>query len=494
MPSRTDRIVFGAYAPANLTALGYTLRDRLGNIIQSRQVTVAEAIESEPGTYIATADIPTGFLGEIKWDTGTVNPRYSFDYIDIAQGNTSPIFPIASSGGYFTFGDAVEHALNWLGSSALNADRDRSDARRAAIAGLRSLGEAHPWTHYVTLGRINTVSPFGTGTIRFQVSGGSAPNLVTLSGGTWPSWAPGASLRIGERLYPVAQSLSGTTLILAGDTSPLEDVPAGTTFKLFQDTYALPADWRQADVGISERHFSDLTYVAPQNWLRWVRSYQDAANPCVYTVTTDVRYPGRYVARLWPIPQEARTIDYVYRRSPRPLRFQGVREGTVSVTSGSNILTGIGTRFRREHVGSVVRITDPVAPTPGATPTAEWGLNPYVHETRIMTATNLVSVVMEASAPVTGSRLGYIISDPVDINAAAMLTAYQRAIEWQMSLLRSMTDKPNPRAAWDRALTEAMAADNVYSGPMVVREVPVGNGDSRFLRGIYYGKIDFGGG
>lgn len=71
-----------------------------------------------------------------------------------------------------------------------------------------------------------------------------------------------------------------------------------------------------------------------------------------------------------------------------------------------------------------------------------------------------------------------------------MLTAYQRAIEWQMSLLRSMTDKPNPLAAWNRALAEAKDKDDAYKGPRAVQQ-PIGEG-SRFYENLYYGRIDYG--
>jgi len=50
---------------------------------------------------------------------------------------------------------------------------------------------------------------------------------VTLSGGTWPAWAAGAYIRIGEASSKVAQRVSATVLILDEIVNPGADLDAG---------------------------------------------------------------------------------------------------------------------------------------------------------------------------------------------------------------------------------------------------------------------------
>jgi hypothetical protein len=385
--------------------------------------------------------------------------------------------------GYYTFADAVQHARNWLGASALG-EQDLADCRQAAIDGLRELAEAHTWTCYYTVGRLNLRAPYSAGTIAFDMTGGVAENLVTLSGGTWPSWAGAANLRIGEVLYPVSRRLSDTTLTLKAEDAPGADLAAGTGYQLIQDTYLLPADWRQGDTGRHEQHFEGIHYVHPGAYLRWARSWDDVGTPHAYTITQDVRYPGRLVARLFPPPQEARTVDFLYRRSPRVLRYQAVRSGTITVAGNGLTCTATSAAFKSGVIGSVIRIGET-----SDVPTPTYGLNPYAHESRVSAVASTTVLTMEEVSEVIGSRLGYEISDPVDVLGASMLTAYKRAVEWQMSLLRSMTDKPNPLAAWYRALEEAKAADTPSFGQRAVG-VP-GDGSERFYGNLHYGDIDF---
>jgi hypothetical protein len=375
----------------------------------------------------------------------------------------------------FTYSDAVEWVLNWMGNASGDG-RDLSDARRAVLAGLRELAQAHSWTHYITFGRLALTPPFRDGTIS------TTDASVFLDGATWPTWAAEGSLRVGSAVYPAWKRNSDTDLELS--LWPTPDLPSGTSYQLLRDTYPLPANFAEGDEAFRETSWGGLRYIHPSSYLHHLRGCRDAGSPQFFTVTTDSRFPGRLVLRLGPAPNEGRTLDFEYRRTPRPLRFQSLKKGTVTV-SGTTV-TGNAGVFLAAHVGSVFRLSADDQP-----PTADWGLNPYLHETTILSVeSSNVLTLREPSPVITGARLGYEITDPVDVRPDTMLTAFQRALEWQMSLIRSMTDKPNPRAAWDRALTEAKAADSVYSGPRTVQDVSFRSALSGpFPRG---GVLDFG--
>jgi len=94
-----------------------------------------------------------------------------------------------------TVWDIIEHVQDYLGADP-SATTSRV-AHRSIQAALRELVNSHQWLYYYTHGRIQGHGFYTTGTVQFQVSSGSVPNLVTLTGGTWPSWANYASIRFG---------------------------------------------------------------------------------------------------------------------------------------------------------------------------------------------------------------------------------------------------------------------------------------------------------
>jgi pilus assembly protein CpaC len=75
-----------------------------------------------------------------------------------------------------------------------------------------------------------TNAPYSTGTIAYT----QATRTVTLTGGTWPSWAQYGVLVIGNVLYRVAAKPTSTTLVLTAMSNPGVDVPAGAMFTLIK--------------------------------------------------------------------------------------------------------------------------------------------------------------------------------------------------------------------------------------------------------------------
>lgn len=99
---------------------------------------------------------------------------------------------------------------------------------------------AHQWSFLRPWGTITTNAPYETGTITV-VNG-----VVTLSGGTFPSWAANGWLVYDGQYYEVATRDSNSQVTLT-DTSSDNDADAGTTYSLIQYRVDLPDDFESLD-------------------------------------------------------------------------------------------------------------------------------------------------------------------------------------------------------------------------------------------------------
>lgn len=115
------------------------------------------------------------------------------------------------------------------------------DAKDCIKAGLRSFyiplpldGKSHRWSFLDPLQTFSSVEPYSTGTVTI-VAG-----VVTLAGGTFPSWAASGEVRVDGVAYSVSTRDSGTQVTL-DDTSVAAS--AGSSFELVQQIYDMPADF-----------------------------------------------------------------------------------------------------------------------------------------------------------------------------------------------------------------------------------------------------------
>ncbi len=205
-----------------------------------------------------------------------------------------------------------------------------------------------------------------------------------------------------------------------------------------------------------EANFGGLTWSDPTSALWFERFTMSSGQPRFYTITGNPLFPGRLVVMLTPYPTIVRTIDFYYHRRPRPLvGLPSFAEGTVSTVAGSAIVTGNGTRWFPGMAGAVFRLgTATVAPT-SVVSTA-----PAQVEATILEVLSATSLRADVPMPATSPSLLYVISDPIEFELGVMLTAYLRGVEKQLSIGRTMTDKPDAFASYDRALKEACAADS----------------------------------
>lgn len=333
-----------------------------------------------------------------------------------------------------TWKDLIDHLVDWCGSNP--AGEVHRDARRASLGGLRDLATAHRWSYYYGRGRINTNAPYSTGTITYTHTGGAAERLVTLDSGTWPAWAANGYLSFDSISYEVGTRISDSQLTLTSASNPGQDVAAGTTYQLVRDTYPMPIDLVSVGMLIRIGGVYPLVFEHPSVWLERQRVYRGPADPRTYCLRGSPDYFGAMAISLFPSPDLAYQLDFIYQRQPRQLRVDFYQTGTVSTTAGSAVVIGAGTNWTSRLVGTVLRVSQT-----SDYPTGWAGNNAPVCERVVSSVTSTTQLVTDDVVPTTQNAAKYLLSDPVDVEEGAMLTALLRSIEYQMSHARRMKDR-----------------------------------------------------
>ena len=106
----------------------------------------------------------------------------------------------------------VRHYLFGIRSS-FSADQT-TDIEECIRDGLHDVYSAYKWSFFRPVKYITTTAPYSTGTITI------ASGVVTLSGGTFPSWAAIGVLKVDSDYYDV-DTRDGDTQITLEDTSPI---------------------------------------------------------------------------------------------------------------------------------------------------------------------------------------------------------------------------------------------------------------------------------
>lgn len=166
-------------------------------------------------------------------------------------------------------------------------------------------------TRYFDTGRLNIVGDYSTGTV--AITNGSA--TVTLTGGTWPSWAASGEIMIDGQWYDVSTRDSNTALTLSANWH-LPSV-TGKSYVLYQDNYSV-AD-NVMELGAEPFYGNEWLWGArPVGYEQLLRFKQ-------YWTSGDenARYWAFHNRRiwLWPYPTEDRVAYYVFRKLPTRVTF-----------------------------------------------------------------------------------------------------------------------------------------------------------------------------
>lgn len=151
---------------------------------------------------------------------------------------------------YFTLLERVGHKL--VGKRTNFSSDETMDIEQCIQDGLNDVYTAHDWSFFKPIEDISTTAPYTTGTIA------ATDGVVTLTGGTFPSWAADGLLKAADSYYAIA-SRDGDTQITLENTSV--DIDAGTTYELGRPEIPLSASFEAIS------NDSDLTYYPEQNEL-----------------------------------------------------------------------------------------------------------------------------------------------------------------------------------------------------------------------------------
>ena len=197
-------------------------------------------------------------------------------------------------------------------------------------------GRTHDWSFLMPAANLTLNASYSTGTIAYDDTGGANENQVTLSGGTWTSWAASGKIDISGTSYPILKRVSDSILTLGPTDNPGSDVAASTSYSLHQDDYDLPDDFgsllgnltfSQVDNALQpveiigegriremrQRDYS-VSYSSQDPFYGAIRPKQRTANDM----------GTRYEILFWPDVTASATLTYRYRVMPdKPVSGSG---------------------------------------------------------------------------------------------------------------------------------------------------------------------------
>ncbi len=192
----------------------------------------------------------------------------------------------------------------------------------------RTIQTPHEWSFLKPITTLDTIAPYSTGTIAITIT----ETTVTLSDGTWPSWAAThGSLVVDTAEYVIASRTSGSEIEL--DSAWTADTETAAEFTLKHDgNYDLPDDFGGVEgrfviesenykpdmVLVGEGRIRSLRQTSPQNINSGSTTtpYYVAVRPKTQTDTTTGQ---RFEIMFFPLPNAVLTISYMMRVLPQML-------------------------------------------------------------------------------------------------------------------------------------------------------------------------------
>lgn len=373
-----------------------------------------------------------------------------------------------------TFGDQVAQLTDSL-SIESSVERLNRLAKAAVRGCYADIASRHHWKYLLKRQQMNVIAPYSTGTVAYTAS----TRTLTLTSGTFPSWAASGVVLLNRNVYDVETRTDDTHLVLASGRAPTEDVAAGTAYTLSQINYDLPSDFVELR-GITElERLWIVRYLYPEELLQRTQIWFQPSNIIYYTVVGGSN--GLMQLQWAPPPSEARTFDLIYQARPRPFGLTtAYSTGTATVTASSNAVTISSGTLPTNIAGCVFRIGSTTEPPDGPN-----GDNPAVEEHIILERTGATTFTLEDTVTTSASGVRYIIDDPIDIETVSMMTYFDRMCEART--LRLHQSSPDRVAFADRAELDAFilarAADERLI-PSLLAAQPTAQGLGDLLWGV----------
>jgi hypothetical protein len=354
-----------------------------------------------------------------------------------------------------TYSDILEFLLRLENTQDT---RVRMMAQAAILSAYQEFPLMRRWKYYYARGRVVTDAEYSTGTVAYDHTGGSNERQLTLSSGTWPTNAARGWVLIDNREYRVASRVSDSIITLSVNSNPGEDIAAGETYVWWRDTYPMPLDFVGADAMIDHNEGWYAAHESPGTTLNWRANDQSSNTPLSKTFLSDPDYAGVMAVMFDPPPDESYYYDFMYVRSPIPMRVLDYSTGTVSVSSTT--VTGVDTVWTDDMVGTLIRL-----PRSGVNqvPTGLDGLYRYAEQRVVTAVASATSLTIDAVLSGTYSGVKYRISDFIDLDYNVMMEAFRKMCEYRFAENLSRQDQGTRFRSYTNALTIAKEADGKRS-------------------------------
>ena len=350
-----------------------------------------------------------------------------------------------------TYYDCVQVALDFL--SGNNTSAGQRDVRRAIHEAYRELGEAFGWSFLQKQGRVPLKKLYSTGTVGYN----STSRVLTISSGSWPSWSADATVRVGDVPCRVQTRTNSTSLVLDSTMNPGQAVADETSHQIYPTCYTLPHDFLSMVQPWGEEPWRTAKSVSYDRILALDRYRQTSGSIRSFCVREVADLHGSLGLYIHPPSDAAQTLDFMYQRRGRVLRYTGhdaaERAGTISVTSGGAV-TGTGTSFDDLMAGAVMRI----GMDGTNNPTSLDGLYPYSDERIVASVTDGTHIVLDGTTTARNS-VKYIITDPVDIDLSLVNCLYA-GIRQRLAIQRNFKNKGEYITVYDEELRRARQNDH----------------------------------
>ncbi|SFH96545.1 hypothetical protein SAMN05421753_104160 [Planctomicrobium piriforme] len=356
----------------------------------------------------------------------------------------------------YTFQDAVNAVLDHFDAKTIG--KGLKLAARAVSDVYDLFPTLHEWSYLNRRGRISTVANQDDGTVAFDLTGGVNERQLTLTGATWPSDVRDYRIVIANVEYDIESRVSSTVVTLVPGKCPTADVASGTAYNLYRVEYPLPIDFRRGSELDADDEWPEQ--VSPDE-LTESRDYC-FGSPRRYAIRGATGRYGSLAVEFYPYPNTARTYDFSYTATPRPIsNFTGALQystGTISGVSG-NVVTGTGTAWTDRMIGSVIRFGTSATDLPEGE--LEFDAAPYAEQRIVMDVTSATELLLDAElvSPSAYSSKKYTIGDPIDIEADATWQCFLKLAVADYAGKTQRKDFPLLRQIANQLLDEAKWAD-----------------------------------
>lgn len=330
---------------------------------------------------------------------------------------------------------------------AQGAEIGDSLADEAVAQAYRGIGNCMPWSYLHRRAQITTNEPYRTGTIGYVAS----TKIVTLTGGTWPSWVAQSLMLIGQTAYAVDTVISSTQLKLKPNRSPAANV-VGSGYTLMQIEYTLPTDFLRLEELVQMGTIWTMFPMEGGSQLSSARFFPAPSRPWQYLLRGSTYFGGRLCLELAPPPNGVYVYDISYFAQPRK-RTLATEYTTGSVSVSGTAVVGTGTTFTQAMVGCQLRQGSATA-----VPVGEYGANGSANENTILSVEDATHLTLMDAGVSLGPVL-YLIDDPIDIERNSMDEVFCRMCEYNFATLVRSDTRAERELEMKRALDRARASD-----------------------------------